>query len=173
VKIGRVLLCVDGSPSALEAARLTVDLAIGWNAVVRAVYVVQDSVAAQAIDAAAAGHLPPAEQRLAVAAGDVLAYVAHLGRAQGVEIETIQLLGDPFREILREARSYYPDMIVIGLAGRRGPGPVVIGTVMAQLLEFTEWPVIVVPARASGRVVTNRDLSAAEVPARDGGAGSR
>jgi nucleotide-binding universal stress UspA family protein len=153
--IGRVLLCVDGSPSALEAARLTVVLATGWSASVRAVYVVQDSVITQAIDAAAAGHLPPADQRLAVAAGDVLAHVAHLGRAQGVAIETIQLVGDPFREILREARTYHPDMIVIGLAGRRGPGPTVIGTVTAHLLEFTEWPVIVVPARTSGFLAAN------------------
>lgn len=160
MKIERVLLCVDGSPSALEAARLTVEFALGWSAAVRAIYVVQDSVVAAAIDAAAAGHLPPAEHRLAVAAGEVLAYVAHLGRARGVAIETIQRLGEPFHEILREARAYRPDIIVMGRAGRRGPGPTVIGTVTAHLLEFTEWPVLVVPAYEPGGPDTKQDPGA-------------
>ena len=146
MSIRRVLLCVDGSPSALEAARLAVDLAGEWGATVRAIFVVQDSVIAEAIDEAAAGHLPPAEQRLAAAASDVLAHVGLLGRSHGIGIETIQRSGDPFHEILHEARTYRPDIIVIGLAGRRGPGPTVIGTVTAHLLEFTRWPVIVVPA---------------------------
>jgi nucleotide-binding universal stress UspA family protein len=150
MRIARILLCVDGSPAALEAARLAVGLASDWRADVRAVYVVQDSVVAEAVDAAAAGRLPPAEQRLAVAASDVLAHVERLCRFRGVAIETIQRPGDPFPEILREARSYRPDIIVIGRAGRRGPGPTVIGTVTAHLLEFTEWPVVVVPAHEPG-----------------------
>lgn len=150
--IGRVLLCVDGSPAALAAARLTVDLALGWGAAVRAICVVQDSAIAEAIDAASAGHLAPAEQRLEAAAGGLLAHVVNLGLGRGIKIEPVRRLGEPFREILREARAYRPDLIVIGLAGRRGPGPTVIGTVTAHLLEFTEWPVIVVPARQAETV---------------------
>jgi nucleotide-binding universal stress UspA family protein len=145
--IERVLLCVDGSPAALAASRLTVELALGWGAQVRAIYVVQDSVIAEAIDAASAGRLPPAEQRLEIAASGLLAHVVNLGRARGIEIEPVRRLGEPLREILREARAYRPDVVVIGLAGRRGSAPTVIGSVTAHLLEFTEWPVIVVPAR--------------------------
>jgi nucleotide-binding universal stress UspA family protein len=145
VKIERVLLCVDGSPAALDATRLTVDLALGWGAAVRAIYVVQDSIVAAAIDAAAAGTLASAEERLEDAGSGLLAHVVHLGQTHGLTIETVLRLGEPFREILREARTYHPEIVVIGRAGRRGPGPTVIGEVTAQLLEFTEWPVIVVP----------------------------
>ena len=49
MKIERVLLCVDGSAVALEAARLAVGLASDWGSLVRAVYVVGD------LDAAAQG----------------------------------------------------------------------------------------------------------------------
>lgn len=42
--VERVLLCVGGSPIALEATRLTIGLALGWGARVRAVFVVQDGV---------------------------------------------------------------------------------------------------------------------------------
>jgi nucleotide-binding universal stress UspA family protein len=154
VSIERLLLCVDGSPSALEAARLAIELALGWDSVVRAIFVVQHSEVAEAIDATALGHRGDAEHRLVVAAGDVLAHVERLGRSRGLAIETILRAGDPAHEILREARSLRPDIIVIGLAGRRGPGPTVIGSVTAELLEFAEWPVIVVPAPARDQRTT-------------------
>lgn len=51
--IKRLLLCVDGSAVALEAARLAVGLAGDWRALVRAVYVVGDFGVAAQIDAAA------------------------------------------------------------------------------------------------------------------------
>jgi hypothetical protein len=34
----------------------------------------------------------------------------------------------------------------MGRTGRRGPGRALVGTQVEHVLEFTEWPVIVVPA---------------------------
>ena len=143
--IERVLLCVDGSPAALAAARLAIGLAAGWRAAVRAVYVAQDAGIGAAIDAIGMGRLPPAEQRLAKAATGVLDHIVELGRAGGAKVETKLVWGEPFEELLREARTYRPDIVAIGRAGRRGPGPA-LGAVTEHLLEFAEWPVIVVPA---------------------------
>jgi nucleotide-binding universal stress UspA family protein len=142
-----VLLCVDATPTALEALRLAVDFAAGWRASVRAVYVVQDSVVAEAIDAASGGLLRPAEERLKSEAGGLLAHVENVARARDVAIETVIRRGEPFEEIMLEARRFEPDLIVIGRPRRRGPGSTVLGTVTAHLLEFTEWPVLVVPDR--------------------------
>ncbi len=147
MRIDRVLLCVDGSPVALEATRLAIGLAGEWRANVRAIYVVADLDVAARIDAAAPRGRPPAHGRLTVAGSDVLAHVVRMGRAEGVEIEPLLRHGEAFDEILREARAFHPDVVVIGRTRRRGPGPIVIGTVTAQLLEFAEWPVIVVPGR--------------------------
>ena len=151
MKIERALLCVDGSAVALEAARLAIGLASDWGSLVRAVYVVGDLDAAAQIDAAAPRGRPPAEGRLEMVGGKVLARVDWLGRQAGVAMETVLRRGEAFSEILREARAFSPDIVVIGRTRRLGPGPIVIGTVTAQLLEFAEWPVIVVPGRAGDR----------------------
>lgn len=67
-------------------------------------------------------------------------------------METVLRHGEAFAEILREARAFRPDFVVIGRTRGLGPGPTVIGTVTAQLLEFAEWPVIVVPGVAGDRL---------------------
>lgn len=145
MNVQRVLLCVDGSPAALAAARLALGLAGDWHVPVRAISVVRDSGIAARLDLVEAGSLPPAEQRAVNAASGVLGHVADLAREQGVEVETVLLSGEPYEMILREAADYRPDLIAIGRVGRRGPRPAV-GSVTEQLLEFTEWPVLVVPA---------------------------
>jgi nucleotide-binding universal stress UspA family protein len=147
VTIRRVLLCVDASPAAMAAARLTVSLAAGWAAEVRAVYVAQDSERAAAIEAAVIGEQLPAERRLGATANAVLSYVEQLCHAAGVAVTLVLLQGLPFEEILTEARRWRPDLIAIGKAGTRGPAATLPGTVAEQLLEFTEWPVMVVPPR--------------------------
>jgi nucleotide-binding universal stress UspA family protein len=147
MKVGRVLLCVDGSPVALDAARLAIDLAGDWDARIRAVYVVGDEQIAAQIDAAAPRDRVPAEARLETMGGEVLGRLEQLGRQAAVTIEPVLRHGEAFAEILREARAYRPDIVVIGRTRRLGPGPTVIGTLTAHLLEFAEWPVIVVPGR--------------------------
>lgn len=146
--IERVLVCVDGSAAALAAASLAIDLASGWGSRVRAVYVVGDLDAAAQIDAAAPRGRAPAEGRLELVGSEVLARVDRLGRQAAVATDTVLRRGEAFSEILREARAFGPDIVVIGRTRRLGPGPIVLGTVTAQLLEFAEWPVIVVPGRA-------------------------
>ena len=149
MKVQRMLLCLDASPTALDALRVAVDLAADWRSSIRAIYVVQDSIAAEAIDAASGGLLPPAEERLESAASGLMDHAVHLARAHGIPMESVIRPGEPFEEIVREARRYGPDLVVIGRSRRRGPGPTVLGTVTAHLLEFTEWPVLVVPDRRS------------------------
>ena len=150
MNIRRILLCVDASPTALEALRVAVDLAADRHATLRAIYVVQDSVVAEAIDAASRGHLAPADERLASAGSGVLAHVSTVARSRHVDAETTLCRGVPFEEIVREAREWNPDLVVIGRPRRRGPGPTVLGTVTAHLLEFAEWPVLVVPNGHAG-----------------------
>jgi nucleotide-binding universal stress UspA family protein len=145
MNVRRVLLCMDGSPAALAAARLAIGLADEWHVPVRAISVIRDSGIAARLDLVEAGRLPPAEQRAANSALGVLGHVADLAREHRVELETVLLTGEPSEMILREAADYRPDLIAIGRLGRRGPRPAV-GSVTEQLLEFTEWPVLVVPA---------------------------
>ncbi len=68
-----------------------------------------------------------------------------MGAQRGVSVETATLEGDPLREILEDARRWQPELVLIGRTGRAGPGSPMLGSLALQLLEFTEWPVVVVP----------------------------
>lgn len=46
------------------------------------------------------------------------------------------------------ARALPADLVVLGSAGRRGPGQPYIGHHTQHILEFAEWPVLTVPAPA-------------------------
>jgi nucleotide-binding universal stress UspA family protein len=139
--IRRLLVAVDDSPAALAAARLSMQLAAATSATVHAVAVVSPP----ALD----GHLAAGAQRWQEAAA-VLRYVAHLGEACGVAVETSLLAGEPAPRILDLARETDADVILVGLSRQRGPGEPYIGSQTRHILEFTESPVVVVPARPPG-----------------------
>lgn len=144
----RILLCVDGSPAGIQAARTAVAFAQSWGARLRAICVVRDAALAHVLDAAADAGLEPATRRVVSEARNLLRFVEELARTAGVTVESDVLDGDPVEEILRDAHAHRPDLVVMGRARRVGPGPVVVGSVTEHVLEFADWPVIVVPGPA-------------------------
>ncbi len=138
-----LLLCVDGSPAAMAATHLALRIARDWTAKVYALFVVEDAGLAahvdRAIDGAGSG------QRLVDAGEALLARVAALATEANVELQCRLDTGEPFEQILECARVLQPDFIVMGRTGRRGPGRALVGSEVEHVLEFTEWPLIVVP----------------------------
>lgn len=145
----RVLVAVDDSPPGLAAARLAVDLCAGWRAELRAVTVLADG----GLDAALAG---PAAHADAVAAAHerrggglhaVLGHVESLARARGVPVTTATLGGAAAAQVLAESRRWHADLVVLGRSGQHSrsatPG---LGSQVRHVLEFTDVPVLVVPA---------------------------
>jgi len=145
----RVLVCVDGSPAGIEAARTAIAFCQAWGVGLRAICVVRDSLMARALDAATDASLEPAAGRIVAEGHNLLRFVQDLARPQGVVVEVQLLDGDAVEEILRDAAEHHPDLVVMGRARRAGPGPVIVGSVTEHVLEFAEWPVLVVPAPAA------------------------
>ncbi len=143
-----LLLCIDGSPAATAASRLALRVAREWNATVHAVFVVEDSGLAEQVDRALDG--AGAGERLVAAGEALLSRLAARAAEAGVVLESTVDAGEPFERILEHARAVQPDFIVMGRTGRRGPGRALLGSEVEHVLEFTEWPVIVVPALAGG-----------------------
>ncbi len=143
--ISRILVAVDDSPASLGAARAAVELAAGLGARLRAVNVLRDHVLSQTLERMS-GYQRVGERRDIAAAG-VLGHVAALARAAGVEeVETCQLEGEPARCILAEARAWPADLIVIAKSSQqRRAGEPYVGGETANVLEFAERPVLVVP----------------------------
>jgi nucleotide-binding universal stress UspA family protein len=145
----RVLVAVDDSPGGLAAARLAVDLCAEWTAELRVVTVLADG----GLDAALAGPAAHADEVAAARArrggglGAVLGHVESLARSRGVAVSTATLRGAPARRVLAETRQWQADLVVLGRSGQHGgsatPG---LGSQVRHVLEFTDVPVLVVPA---------------------------
>lgn len=144
--IARMLVAVDDSPAALAASRMAGQLARDWTAAVRAVTVVSDhEVTDRLADPLSAG---PVQRRRWHAASSLLHYVERIGSAAGVPVETLQSTGPAAEEVLKQAREWSADLVVIGRSGRRGVGQPYVGSHTRHVLEFAEQPVLVVPQSA-------------------------
>ena len=138
-----LLLCVDGSVASTAATNVALRIAADWPARIHALYVVEDSGLAALVDEATDGS--GSQQRLVDAGEALLQRVRELAAESGVEVECSVDLGEPFERILAKARSLHPDFVVMGRTGRRGPGRALVGSEVEHVLEFTEWPLIIVP----------------------------
>jgi nucleotide-binding universal stress UspA family protein len=143
MRLERILLAVDDSPAGLAAARTAMALAVEWSATVRALCALQDGDVARSL-APARGSGP--EDRLAVSATSILNWVANLAKQRSVPCETVRRSGDPFQLVLAEARQWDADVIVIGRASATGPASAYLGSEIERLIEFTDRPVLVIPA---------------------------
>ena len=93
--------------------------------------------------------VPGSLERRRQAATNLLEFVREKICAQGVEpsqVEVKQSTGDPFRQILEEARTWPADMIVMAVSDQRGVRSNYVGSVTEQVIEFSSCPVLVVPA---------------------------
>ncbi len=138
-----LLLCVDGSPASIAATHVALGLAHDGCATVHALFVVEDSGLAALVDEAIDGH--GSREELAGTGVALLARVRAMAETAGVAIESSTEGGEPFERILAVADRLRPDFIVMGRTGRRGPGRALVGSEVEHVLEFTDWPVIIVP----------------------------
>lgn len=122
--VRRILVAVDDSPPALAAADAAVELARSEGAELRFVTVREP------------GRDP----------SSALRYVTGRARSAGLDpSETAIDGGQPFEILLREAKAWAADLIVIGRSDKRPPGTPYVGSQTEHLLEFATVPVLVVP----------------------------
>ena len=65
-------------------------------------------------------------------------------RWQGVRAEPVVARGDPAAEVLRVASERGVDLLVAATHGRAGVAAVWAGSVVAQMVERTRWPMLLV-----------------------------
>ena len=138
-----LLLCVDGSPASIAATHIALRLASDGGMPVHALFVVEDSGLAALVDEAIDGH--GSSEELGSTGVALLARVRSMAGEAGVPIECSTESGEPFERILALGEHLRPCFIVMGRTGRKGPGRALVGSEVERVLEFTDWPVVVVP----------------------------
>jgi nucleotide-binding universal stress UspA family protein len=165
----RILLAVDGSPSASRARELVASL--GWPAgslvrVIAALDVAPALWGGPWIPAIPAGADEYEAQALQELAGVIEAARVPLESA-GLNVETDLLRGAPAFAIPEDAKLWNPDLTVVG---SRGHGPVesaLLGSVSSAVVDHAVQPVLVARGDHVRSIVLAEDGSPAGIAARD------
>jgi nucleotide-binding universal stress UspA family protein len=162
----RILVALDGSPTASAALDAAIRLAHDCGAELQPLYVIDVPVMAYDVpgfDPSIVRDAYVDEGRIVCAEAQARMTRAGLkGAPRSVEVE----LGgeDIARCIERTAADWHADLIVMGTHGRRGVQRLVLGSVAERVLRNACRPVLLVPARAAvadARTPDNRPASVA------------
>ena len=144
----RILVPIDGSRASALGLREAIRLAKDQGAALRAVHVVDKMAIIGVIES---GMSPrPVLAKLARSGRAVLDAARRSAKKLGVEADTV--LHEPVTKrvadaVLREAKTWRADLIVMGTHGRRGVRRMVLGSDAEQIVRLAEVPVLLVRAR--------------------------
>ena len=137
-KIERILVPTDFSDCSTKAFHDAVTLARKTKATLLLAHVFDPNTSS--VDRLLLG--PPIFPKLKI--GQALDQMAHPEREKGSLIETHLLKGDPPAEIVKAAKEFNCDLIVMGTHGRTGMEHFLMGSVVEQVIRSSAVPVLVV-----------------------------
>lgn len=155
--IREILIATDGSETALEAARIGVDIASRSRASVTAVYVVDVFRLARLPGYTALPGLKEKLLELMRREGQrATDEVGSMAIEAGVSFRGILAEGDPGEELLRIARQSGADLLIAGSVGRSSIDRFLLGSIAEKVVRQSGVPVLLVPKkglrqRSSGR----------------------
>src|SRR5262245_31015421 len=138
----KILIATDGSPSALHAVELGLELAEeeGAQAIFVHVAPTKDVLPVMGI-----GLVPVSvPHELAWADRASLDEAVELAEERGLDAQTKLLVGNPAHEIIAYAESVDADLVVIGSRGHGAISSALIGSVSRGVLNGTTRPVLIV-----------------------------
>ena len=133
----RILIPVDGSEPARDAAQLGIDLAVEHGATVHGLYVVEPVTVAEG----GAGQIIESMQETGQ---EIVSELAEQAEAKGLSVETDVKTGVAHREILEYAEANDIDLMVVGTHGRTGIGRYLLGSVTEKIVRLSDVPVLTV-----------------------------
>ncbi len=136
----RILIAVDSSPIAARAAEVGVEMARTLGGEVAFVHVVDP-----ALGYAPEGGVSPSEL-LAQAELDGKRLLAMFGQRAALQLPALEFLpmGHPGVEIVKAAKDWHADVIVLGSHGRGGVTRLLLGSVAESVLRHAPCPILVV-----------------------------
>jgi nucleotide-binding universal stress UspA family protein len=148
----RILVPVDGSPTSAKGLKGAIKLARESRAKLRLIHVVEEYAAFSAPELGA--NVGPLLDALKAAGRKALARVERSARAAGVRPETalVEDFGGRVADaIVRQAKRWRADLIVMGTHGRRGVKRVLLGSDADLVVRYSPVPVLLIPAAGRRR----------------------
>lgn len=149
-QLERILCPVDLSDESQHAVEHALVIARWYKAGITALHVCNPLVI-PSTDLTLVGGVPPVltAEEIKDASDQVMACFASApGGHAGVPLEVLVESGPPARQILAQAKSLAPDLIVIGTHGHGGFQHLVLGSVAEKVLRQAACPVLTVPPRS-------------------------
>ena len=140
-KIKKILIPTDGSDCSLRAATLGISLAKVLDAEIFAMYAVDTIILEELTKGMDEKNV---EKELKEKGERYLNYVVKLAEKEGLKAEAILAKGEPYDQIVHNAKIKGVDLIVMGTYGRRGTKRILIGSVTERVIEYAPCPVLVV-----------------------------
>lgn len=139
----KILIALDENPIAVHAAEVGIDLAHRLNAQVALVYVIDPALVLAPEGGIAADDLVIAARQ------EAARLVAGFRARLQVDAHALAFvpLGSPGSEIVKAAKEWEADLVVIGSHGRRGITRALVGSVAEAVMRHAPCPVLVVRAR--------------------------
>lgn len=147
----RILVPVDGSPTSNAGLREAIRLARGEAAALRLVHVADQHYVAM-MGVASASAIEGLIAGVTQAGRQVLRNAERMARKAGLEPSAVlleTLTGPAADPIVRQAKKWGADLIVIGTHGRRGARRLLMGSDAEQIVRTSPVPVLLV--RSPGR----------------------
>ena len=139
----RLLVATDGSDASVAAARLAFRIARVFDAHVDLLYVI-DLLLCEELRRFDKRELEEVQRELLEHGERYVLTLRQEAERIGLQANTQVRHGDPFEEIVAQARDRNVDLIVMGHVGRRPSTRVLLGSVAERVLEFAPCPVMVV-----------------------------
>lgn len=148
----RILVPVDGSPTAAKGMKEAIKLARGSRAKLLLLHVVEGYAAFAAPELGA--NVGPLLDALAAAGRKALARIERDARDAGARPETklVENYGGRVADaVVQQAKRWRADLIVMGTHGRRGVKRALLGSDADLVVRYSPVPVLLVPAAGRRR----------------------
>jgi len=148
----KILVPVDGSPTSNAGLTEALRLAKESGAALRIFHLVDELVAISSMDGAGA-YAGDLIEMLKQDGRRIVEKAAALARRKGVLAESVMqegLGGSAADAIVKQAKKWRADLIVLGTHGRRGVKRLVMGSDAEQVIRMTPVPVLLVRSKEAG-----------------------
>jgi nucleotide-binding universal stress UspA family protein len=149
VMFKRVLVTLDGSPLSEQALEKAVQIAETSQAELTLFRVVTPLLKSYRAGMATISAIKTAEQQLVEMAETYLDGIADGIREKGLAVNTVTILGVPYKEIVDYIEKQDVDLLVMSTRGETGLTRWLLGSVTDHVVRGVSIPVLVVPARGA------------------------